>query len=133
MNGAFPPHPRRRPRSEFSPTEHLSTEAIAAFADGELSRHASHRARTHIVHCEECRREVNIQRAAAERLRACDDEMLHAPRTLLERLERLQQTAPEKEEDEKRHRAGHTAAVSSAIDAIDTALGAARRALGGRG
>lgn len=49
--------------------EHLSTEAIAALVDGELSPRATHRAKVHLVHCTECRREIIRQREAADRLR----------------------------------------------------------------
>ena len=47
----------RKPR-EFASVEHLSLEAVAAFVDGELTPLAMHRARVHLVHCEECRAEV---------------------------------------------------------------------------
>ncbi|WP_051059730.1 zf-HC2 domain-containing protein [Corynebacterium capitovis] len=65
----------------------MSTEAVAAFADGELSDSAAHRARAHIVVCDECWREVNIQRAAAERLRqGSQGDSVRAPESLLQRL-----------------------------------------------
>lgn len=55
----------RKPR-EFASVEHLSLEAVAAFVDGELTPLAMHRARVHLVHCEECRAEVAQQRRASE-------------------------------------------------------------------
>ncbi|WJY67775.1 anti-sigma factor family protein [Corynebacterium auris] len=74
----------------FSSTEHLSTEAIAAFADGELSASAERRACAHIAECAECRRDVYIQRSAAARLRTCrGDETLRAPQTLVDRLSQV--------------------------------------------
>ena len=95
LSGASPSKAGRTGPREFCSTDHLSTEAIAAFADGELSRHAAHRARLHIVACEECRREVNIQRSAAERLRSCGaDESIRAPRTLVERLAQVAEELP---------------------------------------
>ena len=53
----------------FLSTEHLGTEAIAAFVDGELSVVAERRAQAHLMACPECRREVAKQRQAAKRLR----------------------------------------------------------------
>lgn len=82
------PVPRKKPR--FSSTEHLGPEAVAAFADRELSPAALHRARVHIVQCDECRAEVNHQRAAAEQLRCCNaDESVRAPKSLVQRLTQM--------------------------------------------
>ncbi|AWB83797.1 hypothetical protein [Corynebacterium liangguodongii] len=86
------PRPGEPPRKKrpFSSTDHLSPEAVAAFADSELSPTALHRARVHIVKCEECRGAVSEQRAAAERLRHCDaDGEVRAPLALVERLAKL--------------------------------------------
>ncbi|ALA67051.1 anti-sigma factor family protein [Corynebacterium lactis] len=68
----------------FLSTEHLGTEAIAAFVDGELSATAERRAQAHLLACPECRREVARQRQAAKRLR--DSEALHIPPELRARL-----------------------------------------------
>lgn len=67
---------------------HLTTEAVAALVDGELTRGAEDRAKAHLVHCGECRDEVRTQRQARERLRqqAGTLEEVRAPGSLLERL-----------------------------------------------
>ncbi|WP_238596938.1 zf-HC2 domain-containing protein [Corynebacterium heidelbergense] len=52
--------------------EHLSPEAMAALVDGELSSRAEHRAKVHLVHCGECRAEVQLQRKAAALVRSMD-------------------------------------------------------------
>lgn len=67
--------------------EHLSLEAVAAFVDGELSDTACHRARVHLVHCAECRAEIERQRGASEWLRGSNiGEDVRAPHDLLARL-----------------------------------------------
>lgn len=80
--------PRRtRGRREFASVEHLSLEAVAAFVDGELSDAATHRARVHLVHCPECRAEIERQRGASEWLRGSNiTEEVRAPHDLLARL-----------------------------------------------
>ncbi|AJK68536.1 anti-sigma factor family protein [Corynebacterium marinum] len=78
---------RTRGRREFASVEHLSLEAVAAFVDGELSDAASHRARVHLVHCAECRGEIERQRGASEWLRGSNiTEEVRAPHDLLARL-----------------------------------------------
>lgn len=79
--------PRPRRRREFASVEHLSLEAVAAFVDGELSDAACHRARVHLVHCPECRAEIERQRGASEWLRGSNiGEDVRAPHELLARL-----------------------------------------------
>lgn len=80
--------PRRSPRRrEFASVEHLSPEAVAAFVDGELCDSATHRARVHLVHCAECRREIERQRGASEWLRGSNiQEDVRVPHDLLARL-----------------------------------------------
>lgn len=75
------------PHNEFASTDHLGTEAVAAFVDGELSPSAQRRAQTHLLACPECRREVARQRHAARRLR--DSGELHIPADLRKRLASL--------------------------------------------
>lgn len=76
----------RKPRT-FASVEHLSSEAVAAFVDGELGEGALHRARVHIVHCPECRAEVERQRNASEWLRGSNiTPEVRAPQDLLARL-----------------------------------------------
>lgn len=72
--------------------EHLSLEAIAALADGELSRKAEHRAKIHLVHCMGCRDQVRQQREASERLREewqREQAEVKASGSLIERLSRI--------------------------------------------
>jgi len=59
-----PVGPRR-----FRSTEHLSTEAIAAFVDGELRMTAHLRAGHHLSMCTMCAAEVDAQRQARSALR----------------------------------------------------------------
>lgn len=59
-----PVGPRR-----FGSTEHLSTEAIAAFVDGELRMSAHLRAAHHLSLCPECSAEVDAQGQARAALR----------------------------------------------------------------
>ncbi len=59
-----PVGPRR-----FRSTEHLSTEAIAAFVDGELRMTAHLRAGHHLSLCAQCAAEVDAQRQARAALR----------------------------------------------------------------
>ena len=81
----FPRRPRGR--REFASVEHLSPEAVAAFVDGELTDTATHRARVHLVHCAECRHEIERQRGASEWLRGSNiGEDVRAPHDLLARL-----------------------------------------------
>ncbi|MFC3848665.1 zf-HC2 domain-containing protein [Corynebacterium hansenii] len=72
------------PHHEFASTDHLGTEAVAAFVDGELSPSAHRRAQEHLLACGECRREVARQRQAARRLR--DSSEVHIPADLRKRL-----------------------------------------------
>ena len=67
---------------------HLTTEAVAALVDGELSTGAESRAKVHLVHCSDCREEVRAQRQAAARMRDQAGTMseVHAPGALLDRL-----------------------------------------------
>jgi len=58
---------------EFGSTEHLSTEAIAAFVDGELRMNAHLRAAHHISLCPECAAEVEGHRRARAALRENPD------------------------------------------------------------
>ena len=60
---------RRSGRVEFGSTEHLSTEAIAAFVDGELRMTAHLRAAHHLSLCPQCAAEVEAQRQARSALR----------------------------------------------------------------
>jgi anti-sigma factor RsiW len=73
-------------------SQHLSDEAIAAFADGVLSGHARERAMRHTRHCAECARAVVVQREAMWALRAAPAPAL--PNGLIDKLRGLPQTTP---------------------------------------
>ena len=70
--------------------QHLSDEAIAAFADGMLSSGAQARATKHLAECPECAHCVAEQRAAVWALRAAPAPSL--PCGLLDRLRELPST-----------------------------------------
>lgn len=77
-------------RPRFCSTEHLSSEAVAAFVDGELSASAMRRARDHAEQCSECSDEISTQRVAAERVRSCaSDGGIRAPQSLIQKLSQL--------------------------------------------
>jgi hypothetical protein len=65
----------------FGSTEHLSSEAIAAFVDGELRMNAHLRAAHHLSLCPECAAEVDDQGRARAALR--DSHPIRIPSTLL--------------------------------------------------
>lgn len=72
---------------EFASVEHLSADAAAMFVDSELSTGAMHRARLHLVHCSECRDEINRQRATVDFVRSeCRDDKVTAPMDLKAKL-----------------------------------------------
>lgn len=74
------------------PSQHLSDEAVAAYADGVLSGHARDRAARHVNACSECRHAVKVQREAAWALRTAG-----APAPggmLLDRLRSVPLTTP---------------------------------------
>lgn len=70
--------------------QHLSDEAIAAFADGVLSGHARDRAGRHTADCADCAQAVRVQREAVWALRAAPAPPL--PTSLLDRLRTVPQT-----------------------------------------
>ena len=93
--GVTPAARKTRKVREFASVDHLSPEAVAAFVDEELSRAAMHRARVHLVHCKDCRCEVETQRRAAERLRSLtSSDSICAPSSLLDRLNSIAQSCP---------------------------------------
>ncbi|MFN2518862.1 MAG: zf-HC2 domain-containing protein [Jatrophihabitantaceae bacterium] len=73
-------------------SQHLSDEAIAAFADGVLSGHARDRASQHAAGCPECSYAVAVQREAVWALRAAPAPAL--PTGLLDRLRAVPATTP---------------------------------------
>jgi len=72
---------------EFGSTEHLSTEAIAAFVDGELRMTAHLRAAHHLSLCPQCVAEIDAQRQARAALR--DSRPIRIPTTLLGTLAQI--------------------------------------------
>src|ERR1700746_17914 len=66
---------------QFGSTEHLSTEAVAAFVDGELRMTAHLRAAHHLSLCPDCAAEVEGQRRARAALR--DSQPIRIPSNLL--------------------------------------------------
>jgi putative zinc finger protein len=66
------------------PVQHLSDEAVAAYADGVLGRTARMRAERHLAECPECTYAVSIQREAVFALRGAPLPAL--PSGLLDRL-----------------------------------------------
>jgi anti-sigma factor RsiW len=66
---------------QFGSTEHLSTEAIAAFVDGELRMTAHLRAAHHLSLCQQCAAEVDAQQQARTALR--DSHPIRIPTALL--------------------------------------------------
>ncbi len=76
----------------FGSTEHLSTEALAAFVDGELPASAQLRATHHLALCPGCSAEVAAQRQARSALR--DANPITAPSTLLGMLSQIPLAPP---------------------------------------
>jgi hypothetical protein len=72
---------------QFGSTEHLSTEAIAAFVDGELRMTAHLRAAHHLSLCPQCAAEVEGQRQARAALR--DSRPINVPTSLLGMLAQI--------------------------------------------
>jgi hypothetical protein len=73
-------------------SQHLSDEAIAAFADGVLTGHARERAGRHAAACPECAYAVAVQREAVWALRAAPAPPL--PTGLLDRLRSVPADTP---------------------------------------
>jgi anti-sigma factor RsiW len=83
---------------QFGSTEHLSTEAVAAFVDGELRMTAHLRAAHHPSLCPECATEVDAQRQARTALR--DSCPIAIPSALLGMLSQIPQHAPPEPPDQ---------------------------------
>lgn len=78
---------------QFGSTEHLSTEAVAAFVDGELRMAAHLRAGHHLSLCPECALEVDAQRQARAVLR--DSCPVAMPSSLLGLLSQIPHHTPD--------------------------------------
>ena len=81
VSGTVPPV---RNGARFLSTDHLSTEAAAAYVDGRLPHTGQLRADAHLARCPECRQEVETQRQVRHTLR--DSGPIHMPRDLRDRL-----------------------------------------------
>lgn len=78
---------------QFSSTDHLSTEAVAAYVDGELPMKAHMRAGSHLSLCPQCCAEVDAQTQARLALR--DSGPLAAPSALMGLLAQIPQSTPD--------------------------------------
>lgn len=76
-------------RSRFAPTEHLASEAIAAYVDGELRMNPYLRAAEHLARCPECAAEVEAQQQARIALRQAAQMQISAPHDLHDTLSRI--------------------------------------------
>ena len=78
---------------QFSSTEHLSSEAVAAYVDGELPMKAHLRAGGHLSLCPQCAAEVDAQSQARAALR--ESRPVTMPSTLMGMLSQIPQSAPD--------------------------------------
>lgn len=77
---------------QFGSTEHLSIEAVAAYADGELPMKAYLRAAHHLSLCPQCAAEVEGQGEASAALRDCQS--VHTPSALMGLLSQIPDSTP---------------------------------------
>ncbi len=78
---------------QFTSTDHLSIEAVAAYVDGELPMKAHLRAGSHLEVCRECAAEVEAQVQAREALR--ESRPVSIPTTLMGLLTQIPESAPD--------------------------------------
>lgn len=78
---------------QFSSTDHLSIEAVAAYVDGELPMKAHLRAGSHLSLCPQCAAEVDAQGQARDALR--DSRPVAMPSTLMGLLSQIPQSTPD--------------------------------------
>lgn len=78
---------------QFSSTDHLSIEAVAAYVDGELPMKAHLRAGGHLSLCQQCAAEVDAQGQARAALR--ESRPVTMPSTLMGLLSQIPQSTPE--------------------------------------
>ena len=78
---------------QFSSTDHLSVEAVAAYVDGELPMKAHLRAAGHLARCSQCSGEVDAQSQARDALRDCRP--VNMPSTLMGLLAAIPQSTPQ--------------------------------------
>jgi len=78
---------------QFSSTDHLSVEAVAAYVDGELPMKVHLRAAGHLSRCPQCAGEVAAQGQARDALR--ESRPVSMPSTLMGLLSAIPQSTPE--------------------------------------
>ena len=78
---------------QFSSTDHLSIEAIAAYVDGELPMKAHLRAGSHLSLCQQCAAEVEAQGQTRAALR--ESRPVTMPSTLMGLLSQIPESTPE--------------------------------------
>lgn len=117
-----------RSSEQFASTDHLCTEAVAAFVDGELMSAAHKRAMQHLLACPECRREVARQRQAAQRLR--DSGEFHIPSDLRARLASLSESTVPSDAPDARNLAHRR--PESLVAAVESVLRNLRKARTGQ-
>lgn len=103
-----------RKRRQFSSTEHLASEAIAAYVDGELRMTAYLRAAQHLAECPECAAEVEAQQQARRALQGAGDMCM--PHSLLGLLSQIPSCAPVEDEDENSRRRRTRSIVNSMVN-----------------
>ena len=90
---------------QFSSTDHLSIEAVAAYVDdGELPMKAHLRAGSHLSLCPQCAAEVDAQGQARAALR--ESRPVTMPSTLMGLLSQIPQSTPEEPCSGRRRPAG---------------------------
>jgi hypothetical protein len=87
----------RKPR-QFSSTEHLASEAVAAYVDGELQMNAYLRAAQHLSLCPECAASVDAQQHVRGALRRASE--ISMPSSLLGLLSQIPTCTPPVGEDD---------------------------------
>ena len=113
---------------QFGSTEHLSTEAIAAFVDGELRMNAHLRAAHHLSLCAECAIEVDDQSRARSALR--DSHPIRIPSALLGMLSEIPHCSPDDRHRDRQSRypnVSQTATRATRVSAVSLGRPASNR------
>ncbi|MBP1160023.1 hypothetical protein JOE46_002182 [Rhodococcus sp. PvR099] len=116
----------RKPR-RFSSTEHLASEAIAAYVDGELQMNAYLRAAQHLSMCPECAAEVDAQHHARGALREASE--ISMPSSLLGILSQIPMCNPLPDADATAQGRGRRFAERSGFRRADGKAGAVLAAM----
>ncbi|WP_043807602.1 hypothetical protein [Rhodococcus triatomae] len=107
----------RGPR-RFGSTEHLASEAVAAYVDGELQMNAYLRASQHLSVCGECAAAVDAQQHARVALRQSGE--ITMPVSLLGILSRIPTCQPTEDAAPDTARAGRRSAFPSSSYSLTT-------------